>query len=664
MEFENFKKKYRISLNKQQETAVQAVDGPCLLLAVPGSGKTTVLVTRLGYMLHLGIDPEKILTLTYTVAATNDMSERFSRLFGTESGLEFRTINGISSKIISFFSGKIGKVSFDLETNEGERFSRIAAAYISNSSEYPTDSDIRELSTEITYIKNMMLTDEEIKKRESRVEYPLYDIYNAYNASLKKSPKMDYDDQMVYAYKILQKSPETLEYFRNKYEYICVDEAQDTSKIQHALIKILAEPRHNIFMVGDEDQSIYGFRAAYPEALLSFEKDHPGARVLLMEENFRSSKEIVSAADTFIKKNKFRHKKNMVSNRAEVEEVHIVQVPGRCGQYGYLVNLAENCKEETAVLYRDNESVIPLVDRLDRAGLPYRIKNAELTFFSNRVVLDIMNTLKLALAPERADLFMELYYKFGAYLSKTTAKTICAEAGGKDIRDSLKRHGQQALVKKLNILPGAKPEYALDHIMTSMGYGAYLRQRHISDSKISILREIFALCTDIEDAISRMEELSFIIQNHEPSGKLILSTIHSSKGLEYKNVYIMDAINGIFPDEIPKRTANREELEAYEELRRIFYVGITRAKDGLFLFRTGNPSRFIDEMMPKKTVNKADHSFEDFCRELTKGKNVIHKKYGKGKITDVQLPYVRISFGTEEKTFGAKILYANNLLRL
>lgn len=327
MTYEDFCNKFHIRLNQQQLDAVRAIEGPVLLLAVPGSGKTTVLVTRLGYMIYCaGIAPEKILTVTYTVAAARDMSARFCSSFGNElkGRMAFRTINGICAKIIQYYGNRIGKSAFSL-ASENEGINKMLSDTFRRTQEaYATESDLKGIRTLITYIKNRMLTGEEIRELDEETGVKISEIYKAYCKEMYSQHLMDYDDQMLYAYNILRKSPETLEYFQNKYTYICVDEAQDTSKIQHAIIRLLAGSRDNLFMVGDEDQSIYGFRAAYPEALLSFEKDHPGARVLLMEKNFRSNGEIVAAADRFIQKNILRHEKHMTASReagAGIEEI-------------------------------------------------------------------------------------------------------------------------------------------------------------------------------------------------------------------------------------------------------------------------------------------------------------------------------------------------------
>ena len=231
MDKENFLNNYTGHFNDKQREAVETVDGKILLLAVPGSGKTTVLVTRLGYMLYVkDISPENILTLTYTVAATNDMARRFESIFGGEySGrLEFRTINGICARIINQYGRMIGKRPFSLLSDDkgaGRILIDILKKYLS---EYPTESEVKNAQTLIAYCKNMMLTEDEIEKLGETVGIPLSDIFRDYSDTLKKNQLMDYDDQMVYAYRILMRQPDLQRYYREKYRYICVDEAQDT----------------------------------------------------------------------------------------------------------------------------------------------------------------------------------------------------------------------------------------------------------------------------------------------------------------------------------------------------------------------------------------------------------------------------------------------------
>lgn len=664
MTWTEFTSRFPIQLNQQQESAVQSVEGPVLLLAVPGSGKTTVLVTRLGYMIFCkGIAPERILTVTYTVAATKDMAERFACRFGAEMAgrLEFRTINGICARVIQYCSWKSGRTAFSLLTDEKRIAAMLAGIYQRIEHSYPTESDLQNVRTLITFIKNRMLGEEEIRALEKDAEIQLLRIYKAYNAELREHQLMDYDDQMVYAYTMLQRFPWLREHFQQQYPYICVDEAQDTSKIQHAIIALLASRTENLFMVGDEDQSIYGFRAAYPDALLEFEQHHPGARVLLMEENFRSDASIVRAADRFIQKNTLRHEKHMQPARPKQREIREIPLANRKAQYSYLLKVAEDCtaayaadqeqravaadevKERAdggpatdalhadrrrslspiAVLYRDHECALPLIDLLERNGVPYKMRNADIGFFTNRVVLDICNIIRLAENPLNTELFMQLYYKLGTYLRKQDAQSIAdiSQLEGLSVWDVALKHGGlnaytkgkvRAIQTHMRNMLKENAGRAVYRIVEYMGYREYMERSEIKDTKLDILR----ILADQEDSprhlVDRLEKLRQVLKekSSERDCPFILSTIHASKGLEYDSVYLLDVIDGVLPAQIPKdlKKAEKTELEAYEEERRLFYVGITRAKDQLYVFTMKTQhSAFCDELfqrMPKKSSVK------------------------------------------------------------
>lgn len=662
MTWTEFRNRYSIQLNQQQESAVQSVEGPVLLLAVPGSGKTTVLVTRLGYMIFCkGIAPERILTVTYTVAATKDMAERFACRFGAEMAgrLEFRTINGICARVIQYCSWKSGRTAFSLLTDEKRIAAMLSGIYQRIEHSYPTESDLQNVRTLITFIKNRMLGEEEIRALEKDAEIQLLRIYKAYNAELREHQLMDYDDQMVYAYTMLQRFPWLREHFQQQYPYICVDEAQDTSKIQHAIIALLASRTENLFMVGDEDQSIYGFRAAYPDALLEFEQHHPGARVLLMEENFRSDASIVRAADRFIQKNTLRHEKHMQPARPKQREIREIPLANRKAQYSYLLKVAEDCTaayaadpkrraagevqeradggpatdalhadrrrslSPIAVLYRDHECALPLIDLLERNGVPYKMRNADIGFFTNRVVLDICNIIRLAENPLNTELFMQLYYKLGTYLRKQDAQSIAdiSQLEGLSVWDVALKHGGlnaytkgkvRAIQTHMRNMLKENAGRAIYRIVEYMGYREYMERSEIKDTKLDILR----ILADQEDSprhlVDRLEKLRQVLKekSSERDCPFILSTIHASKGLEYDSVYLLDVIDGVLPAQIPKdlKKAEKAELEAYEEERRLFYVGITRAKDQLYVFTMKTQhSAFCDELFqrtPKKSSVK------------------------------------------------------------
>ena len=688
MTFEAFKNQYGLKLNSAQCEAAQAVEGPVLLLAVPGSGKTTVLVSRLGYMIiGLGIPPASILTMTYTVAATKDMKERFCSFFGEEwrGVVEFRTINGVCARIINAYERRTGGKAFRLVSDEKESSALIASIYREVKQEFPTESDIKNVRTKITYIKNMMFSDEEIREYDKKADVPIREIYQRYCEIMREQHAMDYDDQMVYAYRILRKYPAILNAVQNAYHYICVDEAQDTSKIQHAIIALLAGKRGNLFMVGDEDQSIYGFRAAYPEALLFFEKEHTGAKVLLMEENFRSDGNIVKSADRFVQKNPHRHEKKMVASRPEKYPVSEVLLHSRKAQYEYLLKIAANCKRETAVLYRENESALPLIDLLERKGVPYRVRMPDLGFFSNHVVLDIQNIIRFAYDPYDTEAFMQIYYKLSTYLRRDDAKMLCtiSKTQGISVWDALEiadlyggtAKSCRSVQTQMYKLQGDRGDAAIFRVEALMGYGDYLSRSQMKRSKLDILAGIGQNEPSPMHLLKRLDVLENLIVsgNTGASSPFILSTVHSAKGLEYDTVYLIDVIDRVFPEKVIDNplTETKENMTLYEEDRRLFYVAVTRAKNHLHIVTyKGETSCFCDEFLQKKSSEKLETNLKKssaseylaFCKRYEKGAAIIHKKFGKGIVLMQNAGFLEVRFhdGTIRK-LALAVLYEKSL---
>ena len=695
MNFNEFKEKYRLTLTEAQIAACSAVGGYTLLLAVPGSGKTTVLISRLGYMIYaLGIDPQSILTMTYTVAATHDMRERFCSVFGEEmrERLEFRTINGVCAKIIASYERTTGGKAFSLVTDEKELSAAVSAIYRECTGEFPTESDIKNVRTMITYAKNMMLSQEEAQELDKE-GLPFSKILKKYNAMLKEQRLMDYDDQMVYAYAILKKYPSLLSRVSARYHYICVDEAQDTSKIQHAIISLIAREHGNLFMVGDEDQSIYGFRAAYPEALLRFEDEHEGAKILKIEKNFRSGASIVAAADKFISKNTLRHPKAMQSAKADAGAVREIALRGKTEQYAYLLKVARACAKETAVLYRNNESALPLIDILERFGVPYRVKALDTSFFTSRTVQDITNIVRFACDNCDTEAFMQIYYKINTHLSKAAAQVTCeyCKNEGMNVLDAVWEVGKlgmgtlkscKAMKAHFMSLVTERADKAIFRIVNYMGYGEYMDRMGINRSKAEILEALGAGESTAKSLIFRLSELSEISQEHRaPEGcRFTLSTIHSAKGLEYDTVYLADVCDGVFPETtvINPKSAPKDVLAAYEEERRLFYVGATRAKNSLFLFTyAGKSSEFCEELLGKQKPQtgiekpissvptghrRTQKEIEAFCKSLAASKEINHRAFGKGTVTAIEDDIIHAKFECGVRKLSARMLLEMNLL--
>lgn len=678
MTYSDFTEKFKITLNEQQGRAVQETDGAVLLLAVPGSGKTTVLVARLGYMIFCkGINPCSILTMTYTVAATRDMRKRFHDCFGSEVAPEFRTINGVCSKIIRTYEQLGGGKAFDVISSERDAAALLSSVYREVTGTFPTESDIKNVRTAMTYAKNMMLTDEETKALDSDIP-GFYDIYGKYCAALRERRLMDYDDQLVYAYRILRKYPQILKKIHNRYSYICVDEAQDTSKIQHEIISLLAQGSGNIFMVGDEDQSIYGFRAAYPKALTDFEHSYKGAKVLLMEENFRSGAAIVSAADRFISRNTDRHKKSMRTSRTERDIIKKIPVANRLSQYKYLMNIAANCSGDTAVLYRDNESALPLIDLFERNKISYRIRSGDMAFFTHKTVMDIRNIIRFAYDPYDTDAFIQIYYKISTYLNKANAQAICdfCQSNGISVWeavysfDSLSvgaQKGCRNAREQLECLTKESADKAISRIFNTLGYCEYLDRMGMKYDKISILSAIGANEPTPMGLLRRLDELEKIIRlGFVPEEyRITLSTVHSSKGLEYDTVYLIDVYDGVFPETVVGNPKYYDEktVQNYQEERRLFYVGVTRAKNTLCILSYGDEeSSFCDELFNAagSVSVKGLEAFEEKCDI---GCQINHRLFGYGTVISKNGDIITVSFSSgETKKLSVSTLFSQRLL--
>ena len=682
MEYEAWKATWKAPLNPQQEAAVQAAQGPVLLLAVPGSGKTTVLIHRLGYLIFcLGVAPEQILTVTYTVAATRDMAARFARTFGETwaNRLEFRTINGLSARIIQHYERVKGRQAFTLVTEEGRLAALVGELYRKATGEFATESTVRSLRTAITYCKNRQMTQEEIE---------------AYQVELRRRRWMDYDDQMVYAAQILRQHGDILAYFQDKYRYLCVDEAQDTSRIQHTILKLLAGRRRNLFLVGDEDQSIYGFRAADPGALLRFEEEYPGGRVLFLEKNYRSTATIVAAADRFIRQNQHRRDKHMVAARGPGPAIQPIWVAARVQQYAQLAQWAQDCDRETAVLYRNNDSALPLLDLLDRQGTGCRCRQMEGTFFTHRVVRDVTDFIAFAAHPADGERFFRLYYKMGVGIPKAAAQWAVLQSRGEGNLMAILSHCPQltqrsqvlcqALAEQFVQLLDDRGDEAIHRLRHHMGYGDFLSTRGSDPGKLAILEALGRYTPNPSALVTRLGELRERIRqgDSDPNSPFLLSTIHGSKGLEYQRVILMDVADGVLPLADPPLGDHPDPaaVEAYEEERRLFYVAMTRAKEELFLFRFRRSdlgSTFARDLFPDKTRRlrqavaprpkgggkPAPPPLPDLAL-FDAGAPVTHRAFGRGEVVSRQGDIATILFQEKgEKKVSLSVALRQGQLR-
>jgi len=656
MTFEQYIEKFNLRLDDRQAEAVKC-DNLCLLLAVPGSGKTTTLVARLGYMIYVkGVRPEHILTVTYTNAATRDMKARFEKYFGGEysDAVTFKTINSLCNEIIGYYTYITGGSSFELIE---DNLPAIREIYISQTGNWPDEADLKEIQQQITYIKNMLLDKKQIKAitvTEDKIS--IENIYEQYCSRLSENRLMDFDDQMVFAFRILRKNSRVREYFKNRYRYLLVDEAQDTSKIQHYIIQMLAHGRNQLFMVGDEDQSIYGFRAAYPRALMEFEKTYKGGQVMLLETDYRSDGYIVKAAARFIKHNQNRYEKKMLPAKPETKPVTIDSMEKRQQQYGRVINYLRSIYSgrQTAILYRNNDSALPYLYRLKKEGIPYNCKGMETTFFTGRTVRYITDLIKLSYDMVNTELFMSTYSKTGCYITKKMAETAvnmyengrsregiwnCLELLVKEGSRSRDIKSTASYIRKLKTMSAPEALETIEFLIAG--------KRSIDTEKMYILKCLAAEDMSAEEFLNMLEELKYDIENKAPDygADVILSTIHSAKGLEYDNVIIADTIDGILPG---------SEADVEEE-RRLFYVGLTRARESMMILKYSDcymPFVYLMEKILRKTQpgKAANETFIN--ADVKAGEVIIHKSIGKGTVTAVDGDIITVKFNGGSRNFS------------
>ena len=731
MDREEFFRDLKIPFTQQQMDAITDPSDRILLLAVPGSGKTTSLIARLGFMIKvLGYDPRGILTITYTVAATRDMQSRYQKLFGGADGCrpDFRTINSFCAGVLTAYGQKIGKSLFRL-AEEKTVAAMLTEIYRTVEQDYPAESDLQAIRTQIAYIKNSSPDQKELDQYDQESEYRILDIYRSYQDRLRDAGLMDFDDQLVYARKILMADPDLLESYRRRYRHLCVDEAQDTSRIQHEIIKLLVGEEGTLFMVGDEDQSIYGFRAAYPKALLDFEKTYPSGKVLLLEDNFRSTSRIVSAADRLIQKNRKRHEKHMRANRKGGEEIRFLTVKDRSAQYPLLMEKIREEAGQKAILFRDNECALPLVDLLEREGIPYRFRGQDATFFSHRIIRDIEAIIRFAYHQSDEELFLQIYYKLEFYLNKEEAMEACrlSSVMGIPITEAVtqvqglsqqKRKNCRSMGTHLNRLTEEDASSAMKRIGFYMGYRDYLDRMGFSAGKVDILSALAEQVETPMDLLDRLEDLRDILRTggSGEEADVILSTIHSSKGLEYDRVYLLDVLDGVLPSDPRGASASLRspEREALEEERRLFYVAVTRAKDHLTVFQSG-PSLFGRELLaaagreiidtkpaahregmkyfdakpyssfayakpvtdrrqakafakePDTIIpafDDTEEKYRSFLSKLGEGVIVDHAKLGEGVVVSLEDGRIQIAFESGEKVFQTRFLFEKGIIRV
>ncbi|WP_339279867.1 ATP-dependent helicase [Lysinibacillus sp. FSL P2-0066] len=694
--FEEKERSLGVYLNDVQKQAVLQTNGPLLLLASPGSGKTTTIIMRIGYMIEaLGVKPARIKAVTFSKASANDMKARFAKFFPHLPPVEFSTIHSLAFQVVRETLERQG-ISYGImeEADQPGVMSKkrvLREIFEQLNGSKITEDQLDELLTYITFIKNKMLPEQEWAIAEVKVprKVEILQHYEEYKRTASDRLLIDFDDMLLMANDIFTKNREVLAQYQRRYDFYLTDESQDTSPVQYAIIEKLVTVHQNLCVVADEDQAIYSWRGAEPDYLLNFQKIYPEARVLLMTQNYRSSASIVEPANLFIQRNKKRYNKQMFTQNPAAEPISFKILENYSLQAKYVVNQLKNLSKpgSTAVLYRNNTSAIPLMDALDRAGLPFYMKDSTIRFFTHWVVEDIMNFMRLAYNTKNISIFEKVYRKMNAYLTPTQLKALQKVQEDGCVFTRLLEHVelkeyQPEYIKRIRKtydsiqFDQTTPTAMLEHIRYDFGYERALKKmsedlgfnyENLLDivDVLGLIARHTATMTEFAGRLKYLENLARTSHLKNEKNAITLTTLHSSKGLEFDRVYLIDLIDGILPSETE---------EAIEEETRLFYVGITRAIRHLELISYNKrfkasvvPSMFMNALkqivspqeLPKKASKSPRKAPKQYRNDRTittesaliVGSKVKHVMFGEGEILAITSSTIKLSFDAGIKQF-------------
>lgn len=583
--------------NEAQKQAITHKDGAMMVLAGPGSGKTTVITERTKYLIeHCEVNPSNILVITFTKAAAKEMKERFMRLAGKPLPVSFGTFHAV------FFT--ILKHAYRLQAGcilpEHKKYDLLREIIVDRDLETGDEPDfLRSLISEISLVKGQLLS-MEYYHSQSCADSVFQLIYKEYNEKLSNNQWMDFDDILVYTYRLLKERDDLLAAWQNKFQYILIDEFQDISPVQYEIMKMLAAPGRNLFIVGDDDQSIYRFRGAKPEIMLGFPRDYKDAKKILLDINYRSGPQIVEAAQKVIRGNKKRFAKKLRSYSDEQIPVELRTFKDQQQECIYVAKklreeyIKGQSYEEAAVLVRTNLGARTVIGKLMEYNIPFTVKDGIPSLFEHWIARDIIDYIRMALGDRRRGTFLRIMNRPKRYISREYLDQ--PEISFRELKEKTKGKEWlydyiEELEEDLRLLKDMTPLLAITYIRKSIGYNAYLaeyaRIRKLKEEELTdVLEELQETARGyetFEEWFSFMrnytEELKAQTEskNQEKQG-VVISTLHSAKGLEYERVFLIDVNDGVIPY---KKAVKPEELE---EERRMLYVGMTRAKKYLHVF--------------------------------------------------------------------------------
>lgn len=686
---------YLNGLNEKQKEAVLHVDGPCLVIAGAGSGKTKVLTTRIAYLIEQKIPSYNILAITFTNKAAKEMRERLEVLV-PDNNTFVGTFHALGVRIIRENAPILG-LDRNFTIIDSDDALSIIKKIIKDNGYDPKLATPGYIRNRISKIKNEMLTNEEINKFFNTPQDQIAEkVYYDYNDILKKNNSVDFDDLLLLPVKLFINNKDILESYQDRFKYILIDEYQDTNDVQYKLSRLLASKYHNIFVVGDPDQSIYMFRGANFHNILNFEKDYKNAAVIALEENYRSTKNILDAANSVIKNNKERKEKNLWSNNGEGTRTKYLRAYDDRHEIQLVLDeikklLSEGYqKNDIAVLYRTNAQSRLVEEMFLKANIPYKVVGSYY-FYSRKEIKDLLCYLRLILNNDDEISLRRVINVPKRGIGTSTIAKLEAEAKDKGISmfQAISK-GKEQLFKELILhLTQESENLTLTELIELILEETGIREEYENENnleselRLENLEEFKSITKTFEERTGSvsladfLEEVSLIadISEHQEQDDVVtLMTVHSAKGLEFSVVFLIGMEDGIFPHQ------NSFSNDGLEEERRLCYVGITRAKEKLFISNAKRrmlygkdvinpPSRFIKEitpellevdnekMLPEEQINKEELYHKEGEVEFKDGDIIMHTIYGRGVVTSVKGDFITVAFA---KNFGIRKLLKNH----
>ncbi len=671
-----------MQLNSMQEKAVNHIDGPMLVLAGAGSGKTKVLTSRIAGLIENGISPYNILAITFTNKAAKEMKDRVVRLIGNSANnIQISTFHSLGLKILKENYKLLG-YERNFTIIDSDDVLTIIKKIIKDMNLSKDYYNPRELRSKISSAKNEMMGVDSFAKVE--FDHNVVEVYKRYLNKLKNGNSVDFDDLLVLPIKLFKNYPAILEEYQDRYKYILIDEYQDTNEAQYVLSKLLAAKYRNIFVVGDNDQAIYAFRGANYKNILNFEKDYPEAKTILLEENYRSTQTILNAANSVIKNNKERKDKNLWSNNDIGDKIKYRVVANEKEEASFVASeikelISKGVKEEDiAILYRTNAQSRIIEEEMLKKNIKYRVVGS-FYFYNRKEIKDLLCYLRLINNPKDDVSLLRIINTPKRGIGEKTIDTLTNIATENNISlyeaiTSGKELEFKRLIEDLtNDSLTLSLTELIDNILEKSGIKKELTSSKLLEDEIRLenLNEFKSITKSYEeeygsatlsDFLDEISLVSDMTEHQDGSNRVSLMTVHSVKGLEFDYVFIVGMEEGIFPH---YNAINDGSSSAIEEERRLCYVAITRAKKELYITSAESrmlfgstsrnlPSRFIEEIDKKyidmETKNPVNKIVSKVKKTVDKnatyeiGDRISHTDFGEGIVISIDKSIVTVAF--------------------